>query len=210
MTVRMPDPSLLKAWLDFVSSLVWPTVILIILVAFKAQIEGLLKRIKSGELGGAKFDFQSLPEPPSALSADKLGAAVSDATSVAPASESAIHQIDAKYAALLEEDYFLLHATEIVHAPTSPGTGFFRVRVWLEAISDGKLKRIESVTYRVWHDFPKTRLATKNRSKQFDVWLNVNGEFPILACIKLADGKIVWRSRYLDLPGRPKDADDDA
>jgi hypothetical protein len=173
---------------------------------FKTQIQSLFGRIKSGKVAGAEFDFQILSPPPSALPDSRIGAAVSDQAPATPTSENAIQEIDARYSALLAEDYFLLHATEVVRAPTSPGTGFFRVRVWLEGLSDQKLSRIESVTYRVWDDFPETRLKTTDRSKQFDVWLNANGEFPILARIKLTDGKAVWRSRYLDLPGRPQDA----
>lgn len=152
--------------------------------------------------------FYDLATPPPNLPKSINAAAVSDSAPAPAESESAGHTIDSKYSTLLQEDYFLFHAAEVVQAPTSPGTGFFRVRVWIEALEDAKLKRIGSVTYRVWDDFPETRLTTTDRSKRFDVWLNANGEFPILACINLAGGQTVWRSRYLDLPGRPKDADE--
>ena len=53
----MTDPTLLKAWLDFISSLVWPGVSLILLITFRNQIEKLLERIKSGKMAGAEFNF---------------------------------------------------------------------------------------------------------------------------------------------------------
>ena len=36
--------------------------------------------------------------------------------------------------------------------------------------------------------------------------LSVNGEFPILAHIQLENRRETWQWRYLDLPGRPRDA----
>lgn len=43
--------------LNFVSSLIWPVVLLVIVFSFKRQIESLFDRIKTSEIAGAKFSF---------------------------------------------------------------------------------------------------------------------------------------------------------
>jgi hypothetical protein len=150
-------------------------------------------------------NFVILVQPPKELPKRNTGLALSDA-SLAVALPGDIEQrIDAKYNALLQEGYRVIHATEVVRQPTAPGNGLFRVRVWIEGDQDPKLGEIETVTYRVWHDFPQTQITTSDRINQFDVWLSVNGEFPILAFIRLKGGQEIWQLRYLDLPGRPQD-----
>jgi hypothetical protein len=37
------------------------------------------------------------------------------------------------------------------------------------------------------------------------LWLNVYGEFPVLAYVERKAKPGVWLTRYLDLPGRPPD-----
>lgn len=48
---------LLKVLLDFLSTLIWPIVLLIFIFNFKKPINSLIERIKSGEVAGAKFTF---------------------------------------------------------------------------------------------------------------------------------------------------------
>lgn len=85
-------------------------------------------------------------------------------------------------------------------------SGRYRVRVWIEAIEHRlPLSEIESVTYRVWDDFRNTTLATSDASSNFDLWLSLYGEFPILAFIKKKNGDTFELQRYLDLPGRSPD-----
>jgi hypothetical protein len=54
--------------------------------------------------------------------------------------------IDKEYRRLIDEQYFLLHAAEIVRERTSPKSGLYRVRVWVESYFDKSLTDITSVT----------------------------------------------------------------
>lgn len=150
-------------------------------------------------------DFVSLAQPPKELPQKNTGFALSDASLAGEVTDDLRQRIDAKYNNLLREGYRILHAAQVVRPATSPGSGLFRVRVWIEGDVDVKLGEIDSVTYRVWHDFPQTQITTSDRDNHFDVWLSVNGEFPILAYIRLKGGQEIWQWRYLELPGRPTD-----
>jgi hypothetical protein len=44
--------------------------------------------------------------------------------------------INKEYRRLLDQQYFLVHATEIIRERTSPKSGRYRVRVWLESYFD--------------------------------------------------------------------------
>jgi hypothetical protein len=143
--------------------------------------------------------------PPQSLPTDRTGIAVSGRDAAPTVDGDEANAIDAQYTQLLCRGYSILHKSEVVSEPTTPGSGFFRVRVWIEKDKDVACDAIESVTYRVWHDFPETKISTRDKGSGFDVWLNVNGEFLILACIKLVSGKLFYLDRYLDLPGRPQD-----
>jgi hypothetical protein len=62
------------------------------------------------------------------------------------------------------------------------------------------------VTYRLYDDFkPRTVVATEAREREFELWLNVYGEFTIIAYAERENGEGLWLTRYLDLPGRPPD-----
>jgi hypothetical protein len=109
------------------------------------------------------------------------------------------------YQEIVAADYCLLHATEVMHPRTTPGSGRYRIRVWIEEIVDRPLEDIESVTYHVWEDFNQTIFTSCSQKSQFDLWMNVYGEFPVLALVKLKDGGSILLQRYLDIPGRPPD-----
>jgi hypothetical protein len=53
----MDSIELTKAWLAFASSLAWPGAILTIAFLFRSQLRNLIQRLQSGELAGAKFNF---------------------------------------------------------------------------------------------------------------------------------------------------------
>jgi len=53
----MDNPEVIKAWLVFVSSLIWPLATIIIVLIFRSNIASLTERLRSGEVAGAKFSF---------------------------------------------------------------------------------------------------------------------------------------------------------
>lgn len=120
--------------------------------------------------------------------------------------KESVERIELKYQELVANGFTLLHQSEELQPRTSPMSGRFRVRVWVESIERSRaLSEIESVTYHVWHDFDNPVLSTANAKSSFDLWLNIYGEFPILATIKLKSGEQFDVQRYIDLPGRPPD-----
>lgn len=142
---------------------------------------------------------------PAELEGKSTGVATSDSSRPSIPQQD-IDTIEAKYKQLIAAGYVLLHQTEVVQERTSPRSGRYRVRVWVEAIERIRpLSDIVSVTYHVWHDFKVPVLTTSDANSNFDLWLNIYGEFPVLALIKLQSGSEVEVHRYIDLPGRPPD-----
>jgi hypothetical protein len=94
---------------------------------------------------------------------------------------------------------------QIVRPPTGTIAGLFRVRVTVEADDEKLLEKIDRVIYRLHPTFKNRIIATEARDKEFELWLNVYGEFTIVAKVERKGEDAVWLTRYLDLPGRPKD-----
>jgi len=55
--IIMANVELVKAWLSFLSSLAWPAALLTIACIFRTQLRNLIQRLQSGEVAGAKFNF---------------------------------------------------------------------------------------------------------------------------------------------------------
>lgn len=142
---------------------------------------------------------------PSKLKGKSTGVATSDTSRLSIPREE-IETIEAKYKQLVAAGFALLHQSEVLQERKSPMSGRYRVRVWIEATNQNRsIDEIESVTYHVWHDFRNPVLSTSNAKSNFDLWLNIYGEFPVLVSVKLRSGDEVVAHRYIDLPGRPPD-----
>jgi hypothetical protein len=142
---------------------------------------------------------------PTELEGKSTGVATSDRLGRSIPQEE-IASIEAKYKQLVDGGFVLLHQTEVLQERTSPKSGRYRVRVWIETIKGNRsISDIESVTYHVWNDFRHPVLSTSDAKSNFDLWLSIYGEFPVLALIKLRSGDKVEAHRYIDLPGRPPD-----
>lgn len=142
---------------------------------------------------------------PAALEGKATGVATSD-TSGRSIPQEEIASIESRYKTLVTNGFVLLHQAETLQNRTSPRSGRYRVRVWIESIEPSRsLSDIESVTYHVWHDFRNPVLPTSDARSNFDLWLSIYGEFPVLALIRLRSGGEIEAHRYIDLPGRPPD-----
>jgi hypothetical protein len=142
--------------------------------------------------------------PPKSITNGSASFATSDDEPVKnPTTNEAI--LGEKYAEVVKTGYCLLHAAQVVRERTTPRTGHYRVRAWIEPIQGRPLSDIASVTYRVWEDFNRKTITTTSEETQFDLWMNVYGEFPVLALVKMKDGTNIILQRYIDLPGRPPD-----
>jgi hypothetical protein len=143
-------------------------------------------------------------EPPEELRNKQVGVAASDSVAESNANGTAL-SLSSTYRGVVETGYCLLHAAEVLRHRTSTRTGRYRIRAWIEPIEHRSLSDIESVTYRVWDDFDQPVVTTHSERTNFDIWMHVYGEFPILALLKMKDGSTTMLQRYVDIPGRPPD-----
>lgn len=148
--------------------------------------------------------FRSL-DVPKQIEESKEGMATSDNSTIV-AKPSIQDPVNKLYEQHVADGYCVLHESEVIRHRTSPNSGRYRVRVWIESfMPNAKMADIEMVTFRVWNDFRNSTLSTSNSKSNFDLWLNIYGEFPIMAILKLKNGELIKLNRFLDLPGRPVD-----
>jgi hypothetical protein len=142
---------------------------------------------------------------PSLLTSGTGGVATSD-TAETRTDVQIISTIEGSYRELVSFGFVLVHQVEVVQPRTSPKSGRYRVRVWVESIEPQRLlSDIASVTYHVWHDFNPPVLSTTDQASNFDLWLSIYGEFPVLALVTTKSGNTYELQRFIDLPGRPPD-----
>jgi hypothetical protein len=142
---------------------------------------------------------------PVALSRTTTGAATSDMSAPAVEKEEKA-SIETSYNRLINFGFVLVHHAELVTVRKGPRTGRYNVRVWVEAIEQRRpLSDIASVAYHIWHDFKEPVLWTSDQRSQFDLWLSIYGEFPVLAIVTTKTGERHELQRFIDLPDRPPD-----
>lgn len=142
---------------------------------------------------------------PSELSGGNGGIATSDKSGTATDSKIAT-SIENSYRKLVSFGFVLVHQTEVVQKRTSPKSGRYKVRIWVESIERIRpVSDIASITYHVWHDFSTRVITTSDQASNFDLWLSIYGEFPVLALVTTKGGETYELQRFIDLPGRPPD-----
>ena len=142
---------------------------------------------------------------PSVLGSGVGSVSTSD-TSGTETDSQTISSIESAYKNLVSFGFVLVHQTEVLQPRTSPKSGRYRVRVWVEPIERQRsISDIASVTYHVWNDFYPPVLPTSDQASSFDLWLSVYGEFPVLALVTTKNGETYELQRFIDLPGRPPD-----
>lgn len=117
-----------------------------------------------------------------------------------------LEKLETRYDKVKASSYCIIHQSEMVRQRTSPKSGRYRVRVWIEHfMKPSEIKEVKQVSYRVWDDFGQNVYTTTSLESNFDLWLSIYGEFPVSALIELKSGESIILERYLDLPGRPAD-----
>jgi hypothetical protein len=142
--------------------------------------------------------------PPTEIREQKTLMATSAGETVQRFTEADV-PLDREYGEHVKTGFCLLHAVEVLQVRSMTKAGRYRIRVWIESIQHRSLSDIESVTYRLWDDFTPRMFTSTSSMKNFDLWLHVYGEFPVLAMLKFKDGSTTILQRYLDIPGRPQD-----
>jgi hypothetical protein len=188
------------AWIVF-----WTGLLVFARKHLSAVFDAVASRVRAGSI--LTVGPVTIGEPPRELKDAAPGAAVVSNTRDPDAipAELTVDVINREYKRLIDQQYFLLHAAEITRERTSPRSGRYRVRVWLESYYDISLADIIRVTYRIWDDARRPIISTTSEKTNFDLWLTVYGEFPVLAYVERRGKSGVWLTRYLDLPGRPSD-----
>jgi hypothetical protein len=109
-----------------------------------------------------------------------------------------------EYSPEISEELYLVHSVQETRPYSGPGTGLWLVRAYLEAYEDEKqLDEIVRVTYRLHETFSERVITTEARDKAFELWMNIYGEFNLIAYVERKNKPAFWLTRYLDLPGRP-------
>lgn len=150
-------------------------------------------------------DFFRGVKIPDKLDFDVAGAVTSDSSGTVQTTDAIRDDLAEAYSNYVDFGFVLLHKAEMLRERTEPKSGRYRVRVWIETLGNRSMAEIEDVTYHLWEDFPESVLSTSDRGSEFDLWLSIYGEFPVLASIRTRDGGHFVLQRYLDLPDRPPD-----
>lgn len=188
------------AWIIF-----WGVLISVFNHYFKSLLNALVSRIQQGSPFEAGTLFK-LGAPPEFISKE-VQTATSEGANGINISENEEEGVLKywKHSSPIVENIYLVHTAEVVtprgHKPKS---GEYRVRVWLESDQVSDFKKCQRVIYRLHETFKPQVIATQAKDKQFELWLNVWGEFTVIAYVERDDGNNLWLTRYLDLPGRPK------
>ena len=198
-----------KELVPLYTALAWIIFWAALLIVARKHVSNAFDAITTRIRAGSSFSVGpvSLGEPPKGFRDEpNASPAVSDTSNpeVIPA-ELTEDAINKEYRRLVDQQYFLVHAAEVIRERTSPKSGRYRVRVWLESYFDQPLDEVVRVTYRVWDDARPPIISTTSKKKSFDLWLSMYGEFPVLAFVERRGKSGVWVTRYLDLPGRPPD-----
>ena len=85
--------------------------------------------------------------------------------------------LDTEYSKVVAFGYCLIHEAKEIVKRTSPRSGRYEARLWIEAIEGRKLNEIKSVTYKVWSDFNEDKFKTEDAESNFDLWLRVYGDY---------------------------------
>jgi hypothetical protein len=214
--------AVIAAIADLASSLVWP-VVLVAGVLYAARnptareyasnlISAITRRVERGDtLIAGPFTLQGTIPPE--VASNRVQAATSEGAGGAGLTKAPLELVELlrqkQYGAVNDYPY-LVHAAEMQRAPTTPASGRWTIRLWLEFDEDHDFtsRDVAAVYYRLHDSWRKEKriVSTSAANKHFELWLSVYGEFKVVAAIELRDHRVIWLSRYLDLPGRPTDS----
>ena len=192
------------AWIIF-----WVILIRFIYRNFNSQLGGLLSAVVNRVQQGSPIEAGTFFKlgAPSAIANQQVNSATSEGTEGASCAKDLSEEVldYQQYSTCTSEEVYLVHAAEVISPRTETRRGTYRVKVWLEAYTDIDFNECENVVYRLHESFSQRVIATEAKNSQFELWLNVWGEFTIIAYVKRKSKEPLWLTRYLDLPGRPPD-----
>ncbi len=205
--VNLLGASWVPFWQTIVWLVFWVFIIKYIHKNFSQQISILfnafITRIQDGS--PVKFgDFMAL-DAPVAIKNAEVRTATSEGVSGITLPEDINEKVlnYQKNSTGISESVYLIHTSEVIVPKTPEKRGFYRIKVWLEGYTEVDFNDCIRVTYRLHKSFKKQIIATESHKNQFELWLNVWGEFTVIAYVERKNQEALWLTRYLDLPGRP-------
>ncbi len=195
------------SWVSVVPSILWFLFAVGMVIAFWKKLRSIFDAVVLRIQTGAPLAVGPLNigSPPSGLGIDASKGATAEGLKGAE-TPADIKQmlLERRYPDILTEDIYLVHISSVIRPYTGPGTGLWRVRVCVEAYEDeALLGEIVRVTYRLHDTFPRKVIATEARDNGFELWMNIYGEFNLIALVERQNKPALWLTRYIDLPGRP-------
>jgi hypothetical protein len=203
------DPGWVPLWQTIVWVGFWVFLILFVKRNFNQQIGGLFTAFVTRVQDGSSVkigNFVELDGPPAIKNQQVETATTEGVEGIAVPKD--INETVLNYqknSTGIAEEVYLIHTAEVIVPRTPEKRGNYRVRVWLEADSEADFNECVRVTYRLHETFKQRVIATESQNNQFELWLNVWGEFTVIAYVERKDKEPLWLTRYLDLPGRPSE-----
>lgn len=204
------------AWVPFWQGISWIFFWFLLLYFVKSNfnnqlgnlLDAVIARIKDGstiKVSTSGIEFGGSLPPPVILSKE-VDAATSEGIRGLERSPEAVDVLNyEKYSTKITEEVYLIHEAKVITPRTERKEGYYTVRVWLEANPGKFFDECVSVTYRLHKTFNPQVLTTKSQDNNFELWLNVWGEFTVIAYVERKDKEPLWLTRYLDLPERSPD-----
>lgn len=194
-------------WISIIPSVLWFVFALCFVIILRRRLWLVLDAIISRIQGGAPLGLGPLNigSPPPALRSGELKSATAEGTSgvEAPVDVETM-MIERRFPSEITDALYLVHVSQVITPYSGPGTGRWRVRVYVEAYDDDTLlRRIKRVTYRLHDTFNPKAISTEARDNAFELWMNIYGEFNLVAYVERDGDAPLWLTRYIDLPGRP-------
>jgi hypothetical protein len=196
------------AWASLIQTGIWIVGLAALLILGRHRLRTLTDALVQRIIQGAPIELGpvNIGAAPAAMRNTKEMSATAegvDGAELPTDVESVL--LERHYPAGLAEDVYLLHSALIVRPRTPTSPAVYRVRAWMEADSPKLLDEIQRVTYRLHDTFPQKVIATTARAQDFELWMNVYGEFTLVAHVERKGKPALWLARYLELPGRPPD-----
>ncbi|UBF24273.1 hypothetical protein K9N68_21495 [Kovacikia minuta CCNUW1] len=179
-------------------------VFLVIMIRTSRLFSALVTRIEAGSpLRAGDFELGA-PTDLKNPNVQTVTAEGVSGVSVPPTTTEAIESYQ-NHSTEVTETIYLIHAAEVVSPRTERAAGHYWVKVWLEAYTEADFNECSRVTYRLHNSFKHPIIATEAKENQFELWIDIWGEFTVVAYVERKGKPPLWLTRYLDLPGRPPD-----
>ncbi|MCC7167338.1 MAG: hypothetical protein IT565_07190 [Rhodospirillales bacterium] len=173
-------------WLQFISSLAWPALIVAFILLFRDGVGRLVNAITDRIERGDNFEASTSGVKLSAgppVSADK---ALGKASQPEEFKE-------------LPHLYYLVHKSKRDRSYDRDGERFYSLKIWLDADESHMLNDVDSVTYHLHPTFDPSTRKIDTRSEAFALKTAAWGEFNMFAEIRFKDGRPPLRvERYIN------------